>query len=257
MKKYIIEDNISFFEELKNTNKKTNNIFDNDKICLITNDLLDTENSVKLNCGHNFNYLPILNELLNQKFFLYNKYDFKHYKCPYCRDKINLILPYKENIFNIMIYGINTLDKEYYVHTNNLKLNVIEKCHNSSCNKLATCYFYKKKYCFTHHLQKKTKNVKQEEKQEKQEEKKEEKKKQEEKQEEKKQEEKKQEEKQEENKQENKQEDKQQIITPILQENICKAILKTGINKGNQCKNKVLDSNHLFCKRHKNNINLK
>jgi hypothetical protein len=254
MKKYIIEDNISFFEELKNTNKKTNNIFDNDKICLITNDLLDTENSVKLNCGHNFNYLPILNELLNQKFFLYNKYDFKHYKCPYCRDKINLILPYKENIFNIMIYGINTLDKEYYVHTNKLKLNVIEKCHNSSCNKLATCCFYKKKYCFTHDLQKKTKNIKQEEKQE---EKKQEEKKQGEKQEEKKQEEKKQEEKQEENKQENKQEDKQQIITPILQENICKAILKTGINKGNQCKNKVLDSNHLFCKRHKNNINLK
>jgi len=231
MNKYIIEDNISFFEELKNTNTKTNNIFDNDKICLITNDLLDTENCVKLDCGHNFNYLPILNELLNQKFFLYNKYDLKHFNCPYCRDKFNLILPYKENIFNIMIYGINTLNKEYYIHTNNLKLNVIEKCHNSSCNKLATCCFYKKKYCFTHHLQKKTKIIKQEEKQ--------------------------QEEKKQEDKQEEKQEDKQQIITPNLQQNTCKAILKTGINKGNQCKNKVLESNHLFCKRHKNNINLK
>jgi hypothetical protein len=256
MNKYIIEDNISFFEELKNTNTKTNNIFDNDKICLITNDLLDTENCVKLDCGHNFNYLPILNELLNQKFFLYNKYDLKHFNCPYCRDKFNLILPYKENIFNIMIYGINTLNKEYYIHTNNLKLNVIEKCHNSSCNKLATCCFYKKKYCFTHHLQKKTKIIKQEEKQ--QEEKKQEEKQQEEKkQEEKKQEEKQQEEKKQEDKQEEKQEDKQQIITPNLQQNTCKAILKTGINKGNQCKNKVLESNHLFCKRHKNNINLK
>jgi hypothetical protein len=49
--------------------------------------------------------------------------------------------------------------------------------------------------------------------------------------------------------------EKQEIIIPVLQ-NSCKAILKTGINKGNQCKNKVLDNYHIFCKRHKNNINL-
>ena len=100
MKKYIIEDNINFFEELKNinTNIKTNNNFDNDKICLITNEFLDSENYVKLNCGHNFNYLPILNEFLNQKFFLSHNYEIKSLKCPYCRDKVKLVLPYKENI---------------------------------------------------------------------------------------------------------------------------------------------------------------
>ena len=227
MNKYIIEDNINFFEELKNTNIKTNNTLDNDKICLITNELLDSENCVKLNCGHSFNYLPILNELINQKFFLYNNYDSKYSKCPYCRDKIKLVLPYKENIFNVMIYGINTLNKEYYVNTNNLKINDIKKCYYSSCNKLATCCFYKKKYCFTHHLEKTSKNIKEEEK-----------------------------EKEEKEKEEKQEEEKQQIITPISQQNTCKAILKTGINKGNECKNKVLD-NTLFCKRHKNNINLK
>ena len=255
MNKYIIEDNINFFEELKNTNIKTNNTLDNDKICLITNELLDSENCVKLNCGHSFNYLPILNELINQKFFLYNNYDSKYSKCPYCRDKIKLVLPYKENIFNVMIYGINTLNKEYYVNTNNLKINDIKKCYYSSCNKLATCCFYKKKYCFTHHLEKTSKNIKEEEK-EKEEKEKEEKEKEEKQEKEKQQEEKQQEEKQQEEKQEKQEEEKQQIITPISQQNTCKAILKTGINKGNECKNKVLD-NTLFCKRHKNNINLK
>lgn len=61
----------------------------NDNKCLITNDEL-IANSVKMSCGHKFNYIPLIEEFINQKC---NK---SHYevtylsrfelKCPYCRN---------------------------------------------------------------------------------------------------------------------------------------------------------------------------
>ena len=58
--KYIIEDNINFFDELNSDDCDPNNT------CLIENKPL-VDNFITLSCGHKFNYLPIYNEIIKQK----------------------------------------------------------------------------------------------------------------------------------------------------------------------------------------------
>ena len=67
---YNVENNLNFNELLNNSlkevsdnNKDTNNY---DNICLLTYEELSF-NYIKLDCGHCFNYLPLYNELINQK----------------------------------------------------------------------------------------------------------------------------------------------------------------------------------------------
>lgn len=65
--------------------------------CLITHEPLE-KYSIRLNCGHFFNYQPLLNAIDEYK------RDFKHNNnslndkmatyCPYCREKTNGLLPY-------------------------------------------------------------------------------------------------------------------------------------------------------------------
>ena len=57
---------MNFKEELL---KELNNTKDN--VCLISKDPLE-KNSIKLNCGHEFNYLPLYNELIVQKRYVNN-----------------------------------------------------------------------------------------------------------------------------------------------------------------------------------------
>ena len=70
MQKYNIEGSIDFFSELNKLlnkeNVKNENVKNEENICLISNEEL-TDNFVKLNCGHSFNYLPLYKDLVNQK----------------------------------------------------------------------------------------------------------------------------------------------------------------------------------------------
>jgi hypothetical protein len=107
---YIIENNVNFFSELRNelqsdlSNnligeiKSLNENIDKD-ICLITHQPLQT-NYITLACQHRFNYLPLYNEVSNQK--QPNYLEITHLlinqiKCPYCRRITNKLLPYIEH----------------------------------------------------------------------------------------------------------------------------------------------------------------
>lgn len=86
-------------------------------ICLITKEEL-TDCSVKLVCGHTFNYLPLFLEIFSQKFSTNNFKPPKNvttFICPYCRTYTGTLMPEykKDDILFSKIYGINTYDKKY------------------------------------------------------------------------------------------------------------------------------------------------
>ena len=102
---YIIENNIDFFSELNKeiSNNKT------DEICLLTHQQLE-ENYITLSCGHNFNYIPIYNEVCNQKKDNYLETTYllvNQIKCPYCRSITNKLLPYIEHKDVVYRRGVN------------------------------------------------------------------------------------------------------------------------------------------------------
>jgi len=110
MAKYNIEGGIKFYEELyKMLDHEESN---NNDVCLITDEKL-TENFVTLDCGHKFNYLPLFNDILNHK-KKFNSLESKHLnneqiRCPYCRNKQNKLLPYYENMGIKKVTGVNSL----------------------------------------------------------------------------------------------------------------------------------------------------
>ena len=82
----------------------------NDNKCLISNDEL-TDYNIKMTCGHKFNYIPLIEEFVNQK---RNKshYEVTHLstfqlKCPYCRNIQKGTIPYYPELFGEKIRGIN------------------------------------------------------------------------------------------------------------------------------------------------------
>jgi hypothetical protein len=67
-------------------------------ICLITKEKLEP-NHITLSCNHKFNYMPLYNEVVNQKNKQNNIYEIaklssNQIKCPYCRAITNKLLPY-------------------------------------------------------------------------------------------------------------------------------------------------------------------
>ena len=118
MDKYIIEGGFDFYEELyksldiEETNEKTE---EDDNLCLITNQSL-TDNFVKLNCGHKFNYSPLFLDLKNhkQKFNgmegSSSKLSTDEIRCPYCRTKQKGVLPYYEELGFPKINGVNHIN---------------------------------------------------------------------------------------------------------------------------------------------------
>jgi hypothetical protein len=123
---YIIADNINFFNELKkelgsstknNQDNKSSNdntiSDDNENICLITHQPLE-KNYITLNCKHKFNYLPLYNEVVNQKEYtgLETTYlKVNEIKCPYCRTITPNLLPFIEYPNVIRKRGVNTPTK--------------------------------------------------------------------------------------------------------------------------------------------------
>jgi len=140
MTKYIIEDNLNFYEELKKSfhNENLDNTTDvvnlsedqsklsnplpmnREKFCLITNEPLK-ENAVTLDCNHTFNYIPIFNDIFNHK-KIFNSMErmilkANQIRCPYCRHVQNRLLPYVEKEGVDLVNGVNYLDEKYMNRT--------------------------------------------------------------------------------------------------------------------------------------------
>tara|TARA_Y100000389_G_scaffold124515_2_gene121894 strand:- start:14423 stop:15046 length:624 start_codon:yes stop_codon:yes gene_type:complete len=92
MPNYVVENGIDFFAELT----KDNNEVIIEETCLISS-LPLLNNSIKLNCGHRFNYVALYNEVKNQKRYSVNEtthLSLNEIKCPYCRRITPKLLPY-------------------------------------------------------------------------------------------------------------------------------------------------------------------
>ena len=151
---YVIEDNLDFYNLLNESSTEINNDNSNN-ICLITYEKL-TENSIMLECNHNFNYFPLYQEIINQKknfnkYFDINKLKINEIKCPYCRNINNKLLPYIPYKNVKKISGVN--------YPENLCMKNKHTCSwvfKSGKNKGISCnansYILEgKNYCFTHH----------------------------------------------------------------------------------------------------------
>jgi hypothetical protein len=149
-----VEGNINFYEELKkqlnnskneiitisnettDVNTTTTNTTQDDEYigkCLITNEKLK-EGYVTMLCNHSFNYIPLFNDLLHHKKTLYLETQMlktNEIRCPYCRNKQSVLLPYYECMGVPKISGINYFKRvgtfvgncEYH----ELKNNIISK----------------------------------------------------------------------------------------------------------------------------------
>lgn len=113
MKKYYIEGNFDFYEELYKALDEEDKVQDND-VCLITNLPLN-DRYVKLNCGHKFNYGPLYNDLVKFKTKFNNmekpgqRLDKNEIRCPYCRNKQKELLPYYSDMPFKKVKGVNCL----------------------------------------------------------------------------------------------------------------------------------------------------
>ena len=113
-----------------------------DEICLITGDKL-SEYNVKLSCGHTFNYIPLFNEVAQQKKSFYSKSQSYHMsterlkifqiKCPYCRGIQNNIMPYIPSIEKEKLNGVN------YPFKYCMYLNKCEYLYKSGKHKNQSC----------------------------------------------------------------------------------------------------------------------
>ena len=150
--KYIVEDDINFYDELFKNNEKeeeSNLEIDNEtEICLIERKKL-TDGFIRLPCNHTFNYLPLYREVYSQK-KKKNHYSIdrlKRYqlKCPYCRTKHDYVLPYYCNLVEEKVDGVNYPEKYC------LKLFKCEYVFKSGKNKNTVCNVScTDKYCKKH-----------------------------------------------------------------------------------------------------------
>ena len=133
MSNYIIENNINFFEQLKQSlnskstqdsndsndsnnsnNSKDSKDFNNSKdskdskeYCLISNKELTKDNTIKLLCNHKFDYVALFTEVKSFKENNFNYLKTKELRCPYCRKVQNKLLPFLPNKIKEQCYGVN------------------------------------------------------------------------------------------------------------------------------------------------------
>ena len=119
MKKYNIEGNINFFNELyKSLDDEDECKIEDPNLCLITNQPL-SEKYVAMDCGHKFNYIPLYNDIKNHKQKYNNmegnsgRLNQNEIRCPYCRKKQKNVLPYYDELGLEKINGVNAIDLNY------------------------------------------------------------------------------------------------------------------------------------------------
>jgi hypothetical protein len=119
MTKYIIESDIDFYAELSKIDSSDDVELNN--TCLITNMPL-TDNSVKLICGHMFNYVPLFNDIRNHKIKFNNMEStagtlkLNEIRCPYCRNIQTGVLPYYEELGVQLMNGVNMYDPKLNIY---------------------------------------------------------------------------------------------------------------------------------------------
>jgi hypothetical protein len=134
MSKYVVEENVSFYDELYKSLDEPESQEESTDLCLITNSPL-TENFVTLNCNHKFNYHAIYNDIYCHK----KKYNMmercavkqKDIRCPYCRTIHKGLLPYVQGYDKV--HGVNHFDEKLDINTTNIN------CY-SAYAKGACCY---------------------------------------------------------------------------------------------------------------------
>jgi hypothetical protein len=109
---YKIEGDIDFYKQLNEilNDNTPNTENDNSTLCLISRQKL--ENSfINLPCNHSFNYIPLYNEIIQQKnthsTYKRKNLSISQIKCPYCRTIHNSLIPYIPMQDVEQIRGIN------------------------------------------------------------------------------------------------------------------------------------------------------
>ena len=160
---YVIEDNLDFYNLLNQSSQEINNDSSNN-ICLITYEKL-TENSIVLDCKHNFNYFPLYQEIINQKknfnkYFDINKLKINEIKCPYCRNINNKLLPYIPYKNVKKISGVNSPENLCMENKYNCSW-VFKNGKNKGCSCNINSFILEgKNYCYKHHKMSNNKNIK-------------------------------------------------------------------------------------------------
>jgi hypothetical protein len=92
--KYAIEGNIDFYSELSKLDEKED-ITDESMLCLISR-LPLTADYVRMECGHQFNYMPLYNDLVHQtKPSMSGMSKPGRIVCPFCRHSQPTLLPFR------------------------------------------------------------------------------------------------------------------------------------------------------------------
>jgi uncharacterized Zn finger protein (UPF0148 family) len=112
MPKYVIEENLSFYDELYKSLDEPETQEETTEMCLITNAPLK-ENFVTLGCNHKFNYDAIYNDIYchKKKYNSMERCALKHkeIRCPYCRTIHKELLPYVDGYQKV--HGVNHYDE--------------------------------------------------------------------------------------------------------------------------------------------------
>ncbi len=145
------DENFDFFTELKKSINEENIIIEetNNNVCLITGEKL-VDCFVELECGHKFNYIPLYNDLYNYKKKFMNmesnkqKLNYTEIRCPYCRNIQKHLLPFVNMAGVEKIHGINFIDENKIFNENNTS------CTHSYGYKYYnyTLKYYTDKQCF-------------------------------------------------------------------------------------------------------------
>lgn len=181
--KYNIENNIDFYNELYGSlcdNEKTDTSSGDEntiELCLISN-LPLVNNFVKLKCGHKFNYGPLYKDIFNHKKKFNNMEQIKtklkqnQIRCPYCRNVQDELLPYYENFGFPKEHGVNFFDvnkgnndtTSFGIAAHQCQYQIINfdssgNAHTHQCHHygyvhliLKNKYNNETKYCYTHKL---------------------------------------------------------------------------------------------------------
>ena len=212
----VLEGNINFYDELHKIDSDDEDDNDNEPLCLLTNLPLD-KNSIKLPCSHEFNFVPLYKEVVQQKtrtissHLNTDKLAYHQIKCPYCRQKMDCLLPHvrlnKEMGF---ISGVNTPEKmcmDFHTceHTFKSGKNKDQYCSKTAYFDVEGCY------CSTHHAYALKQKMKKSSKPT---------------------------------------TNTKKPIKISTKKPVCNAILKSGKRIGQVCGSKIKCKNDSFCKRH-------
>ena len=114
-----------------------NEEIDRTNICLINQEQLE-EDHVTLECKHKFNYLPIFNEIANQKkksYYETTTLSMYQIKCPYCRRVQNGLIPINDRFPLHKRRGINIPKTKCYIPNKCTALFKSGKNKGTICNK--------------------------------------------------------------------------------------------------------------------------